>query len=394
MKHNALEEQNIIELKTNIKQTLKNELFKINQNENLLPRHIFNSFAEIGITGVAISENFDGSALIQENITSLVEEIATVDMGCAVFFSVHCMTCGIVNKFATNEQSKKWLPSLAKGLFLGAFALTEPNAGSDAANLSTTFQETNNSFILNGEKCYITSAGFADIYIIFARKTNTKGSEGITAFIIDTSQKKSIPGLIFGKPEKKMGAELSPIASLSCQNLHLSKDALLGKIGEGYKIALSGLAGGRVNMAACANGISRSAIELALSYSMQRIQFGKKIFDFQALQFMLADMQIKLTASQALTKQASNALDKDPNSSESRILPSIAKCYATDSAMEITTNAVQILGGAGYIKDFKVEQLMRDAKMLQIVEGTNQIQRHIIAKEMSAKEMPNLYSTN
>lgn len=373
------ENSSIADIRNNIKKLLAVELSNVSTSPTS-PLPIFKSLAKLGLTGVAISEAHAGLQLGYKLTSEIVEEIAAADLGCAIFFSVHCMVSGVLTRYANEQQSKSFLPKLASGDYLGAFALTEPSAGSDAANLKMVFKIDKNDFLLSGEKCYITSAGFADLYIIFARQENSKGADGISAFIIECPGGKPPKGLTFGKPEKKMGAELSPIASMQCDSLRIPSTSLIGKIGDGYKIALSGLAGGRVNMSACANGVSECAISKAMAHAQQREQFGAKIFDFQGLQFMLADMQTKLSASRLLTEEAAEALDD--NSTESKILSSMAKCFATDSAMDITTNAVQILGGAGYIKEYKVEQLMRDAKMLQIVEGTNQIQRHIIAREM------------
>ena len=213
---------------------------------------------------------------------------------------------------------------------------------------------------------------------MFARNPESVGKEGISAFIVE----KEAPHLHIASPDKKMGCELSPIASITFDGVTVQSENLIGAPGEGYKVALSGLAGGRVNIAACANGLSRAAIDAATTHLKNRSQFGTPLSEFQGLQFMLADMKILLEASELLTWQAAQSLEGTITTSESKIYPSLAKCHATDAAMKITTDAVQLLGGAGYLKDYGVEKLMRDAKMLQIVEGTNQIQRAVIAREM------------
>jgi alkylation response protein AidB-like acyl-CoA dehydrogenase len=290
------------------------------------------------------------------------------------------MVCGLIARHGSEEQKQIYLPKLASGELLAAFALTEPHAGSDTAALATEAKITPEGFTLNGNKCYITSAGFADIYLTFA-KTEDDSTSGLSGYIVPATAQ----GLSWGKPEKKMGAELSPIASLFFDNVIIPKNALLGALHGGRKVALSGLAGGRVNIAACANGLSRAAIEDSVAYMKERHQFGKALVDFQGLQFMLADMHTKLAAAQLLTVNAAGDIDALANGDTSRntkLSSSTAKCFATDAAMAITTDAVQLFGGAGYIKDYTVERYMRDAKMLQIVEGTNQIQRVIIAREL------------
>lgn len=346
---------------------------------NTVPRPLFGSLAELGLAGLAIPEEFGGIGAGATTSMVIMEELAAVDLGPAIFTSVHAMTCGLVNAFATPEQKSRYLPKMARGEYLGAFALTEPSAGSDASALKTTARQTASGFILNGDKCYITSAGFADLYLVFARTSEAPGGAGISAFIVEATT----PGLTISKPERKMGCELSPIASLNFNDALVPESQLLGPLHGGYKVALSGLAGGRISIAACANGISRTALDLAVSHLREREQFGQRMIDFQGLQFMLADMRMKLEAAQLLTYQAARTLESDPKARENRVYPPMAKCFATDAAMSITTDAVQLFGGAGYIKDYPVERLMRDAKMLQIVEGANQLQRVLIAREMA-----------
>lgn len=338
--------------------------YQTDEHYNTLPKKLWNSLAKQGLTGINISEKYNGLGCNANICAKIYKEISKVDLGPAIFLSVHSMVSGIIERYGSEEQKKHYLPKLSSGEFLGAFALTEPTAGSDASNLKTKAINTGDSYTLNGEKCYITSAGFADVYLVFA-----KLDENISAFLVDKDAK----GLSISPPEKKMGCELSPIASLTLTNVE-TKNILNG---DGYKIALSGLSSGRINIAACANGISESAIELAKAHLSERTQFGEKLKSFQGLQFMHADMIILLEASKAITEKAALELT---NKGDSRLLASASKCFATDSCMKITTDAVQLLGGAGYIKDYKVEKLMRDAKMLQIVEGTNQIQRMVIAR--------------
>jgi alkylation response protein AidB-like acyl-CoA dehydrogenase len=347
---------------------------------NTVPRPLFESLSSLGLAGLAVPEEFGGMAASATTSALVYQTLAKYDLGPAVFMSVHAMVSGLIARFGSTQQRSLYLPRMAKGETLGAFALTEPKAGSDASSLTTEARRDGDSFILKGSKCYITSAGFADLYLVFARTSDQEGS-GISSFLVPANT----PGMTIGKAERKMGCELSPIASLYFDDARIPKEALLGPLHGGYKAALSGLAGGRVNIAACANGLSRAALDLARKYLNERDQFGKPLYDFQGLQFMLADMYCKTEASELLVRKAAEDLDDEKlgsYSTNSRLSSSVAKCFATDSAMSVTTDAVQLLGGAGYIKDYSVERLMRDAKMLQIVEGTNQIQRIIIAREL------------
>ncbi len=351
------------------------------QNEscyNTVPRALFTSFAEAGVAGLAVPESFGGIGASAATSAAVFDTISRHDMGPAIFISVHAMVCGLVARFGSDEQKKSILPKLASGEALGAFALTEPHAGSDAQALSTEAVLRGDSYFLTGSKIYITSAGFADLYVVFARTKDSSGT-GISAFIVPASTK----GLTIGTPEKKMGCELSPIASLFFDEAELPRSHLLGPVHEGFKVALSGLAGGRVNIAACANGLSRAALDAALKHLRERKQFGRALAEFQGLQFMVADMHSRLEAARLLVEKGAQDLDTAGASpAKTRLSSSVAKCFATDTAMSITTDAVQLLGGAGYIKEYQVERYMREAKMLQIVEGTNQVQRMIIAREL------------
>lgn len=355
--------------------------YKSKKYYNSIPKELFQILAKQGVSGLSVDQKYFGCKHSTLLTARVMEELGRVDSGVAIFTSVHLMVSGIINNFGNENQKKEILTKLASGEILGAFALTEPQAGSDAASIKTRAKKDGNSWILNGEKCYITSAGFADLYLVFAineKLPDKPGKDKMLAFLIDAN----LEGLNISKPERKMGAELSPIASMTFNNVKVSEKSLLGQENKGYKIALSGLAGGRINIAAIACGISDSAITKATEYLKERKQFGKTIENFQGLQFILADMATKNEASRQLYFLAANTLDKSPKSKLNKLYPSYTKCFATDSCMEITTNAVQLLGGAGYIKEYGVEELMRAAKMLQIVEGTNQIQKNIIAKEL------------
>ncbi len=334
----------------------------------------FEDMAKLGLSGMSLPEKFGGTDFDALSIATALFEISRAEMGPAIYLSVHLMVCKLISSWIEDETHLALLQDMAAGKKLGAFALTEASAGSDASALKTSAISQGDAYLLNGEKIYITSSGQADVYLVFAR-TSDEGKRGISAFIVPATSE----GISFGAKEGKMGCEGSPIASVLFENCRVPQSAMLGKAGDGYKIALSGLNGGRVNIAAAACGVSAHALELATSYAQERKQFGKPISDFQGLQFMLADMAIRLRASIELTRNAAALLDHGTSSNGPA---SIAKCFATDSAMAITTDAVQIFGGAGYLRDYPVEGLMRDAKMLQIVEGTNQIQRLVISREL------------
>ncbi len=354
--------------------------YQTDQHYNTVPRALFDSLAAIGLAGLSVPEQYGGMEASASTTASVFESISRFDVSPAIFVSVHAMVCGLISRFGDSAQKQGILPDLASGKTLGAFALTEPQAGSDAQAIKTEATISDGGFTLKGNKCYITSAGFADLYLVFARTSDSTGS-GVSAFLVPASTK----GLSIGKPEKKMGAELSPIASLFFEDAFVPQSSLLGPLHHGFKVALSGLAGGRVNIAACANGIARSALDISIAHLAERSQFGKQLREFQGLQFMIADMYQKLEAARLLTIKAASDIDaqkKGDLSVNIKLSSSTAKCFATDAAMSITTDAVQLLGGAGYMREYSVERLMRDAKMLQIVEGANQVQRVIIAREI------------
>ncbi len=340
-------------------------------------RALFKEISSLGLAGMAVGEQFDGLESTSFAIAKCIETLAECDLGPAIFTSVHNMVAGTIQRFGSTANKGLYLSKLASGNLLGAFALTEPGAGSDASALKTTALKVDGGFEIRGEKCYISSANFADIFLVFAR-TGAAGKDGISAFVVP----KNTPGLSVGPDENKMGCQLSPIATVTFDQVKVPNDNLVGEINRGYSVALSCLAGGRINIAACAVGIAKKAITLSAAHLTGRKQFGAPLSSFQGLQFILADMKIKLAASEALLADACTAMDAKAPAAEIRTKAAIAKCFATDSAMAITTDAVQLLGGAGYLTDYKVEKLMRDAKMLQIVEGTNQIQRILIAREL------------
>ena len=343
-------------------------------------RELLVRFAELGILGISVPEQKGGLGLNSLYKSICLFEIARVDLAPAILCSVHMMVAEQIAKWDEEAQHEGLLSDLVSGDKLAAFALTEAGAGSDAAALKTSAAPQGDSYLLNGEKIYISNADNADVFLLFARmKDPALGDKNITAFVVE----KSISGLSVGPPEKKMGCEGSSIASVSFSDALLPASALLSTPGNGLSVALATLSPGRIGIAAAACGLAAKAIALAGAHMRTRKQFGQSIQHFQGLRFMLADMLIALNSSVATVRDACKRLEvcqakgeRLPNS-----VASSAKCLATDASMKICSDAVQLLGGAGYLREYEVEKLMRDAKMLQFVEGTNQIQREIIAKD-------------
>ncbi len=340
-------------------------------------RKHFSKMGALGLTALSLEEgNKSFGALGRAGVCF---ELSREELGPAIYLGVHLMVLRLLSEWDHQSHHTKLINDLASGEKLAAYCLTEPQAGSDASALRLKAEKKSDGYVLNGEKVYITSGGFADTYLVFAR-TGEEKKNGISAFVVANNT----PGLSFGKPERKMGCEGSPISSVSFENCFVKDSALLGKIGDGYRIALSGLNGGRINIAACACGLASRSLEIGCAHLKDRKQFGESLATFQGLQFLVADMAMKLQASILLTRDAAQKLD---TKSKDNTPAALAKCFATDRAMEITTDSVQLLGGAGYLMEYQVERFMRDAKMLQIVEGTNQIQRVIIARSLLGEAM-------
>jgi alkylation response protein AidB-like acyl-CoA dehydrogenase len=299
-------------------------------------------------------------------------------MSTAVWLSVHNMVTGLINKFGDEEQRLRWVPGMTGGDLLGAFCLSEAHAGSDAANVRATAIRDGDDYILNGTKFWVTSAGVADIYAVMAR-TSDAGGHGISTFIVE----KDTPGFSIGKRERKMGLHASPTGELIFEQCRVPAKNRLGEEGDGLKIALSSLDGGRINIGAISTGVAQAAFEVATRYAGERSAFGQPIGAFEGIQFMLADMAMKIEAGRLLVYEAAFKMDEgEPAAS---MHAAMAKCFASDIAMQVTTDAVQVLGGAGYVRDWPVERYMRDVKVAQIFEGTNQIQRVVIARQMLGK---------
>lgn len=339
-------------------------------------REIFDKMGELGLTGIPWPEEYGGGGCDFLSYVIAVEELSRADASAGITLSAHTSLAGWpVYKYGNEEQKKKYLEPMALGEKLGAYGLTEATAGTDAAAQRTTALLDGDSYILNGSKIFITNGGDAEVYIVFAVTDKEKRSKGISAFIVE----KGSEGFTFGKKERKMGLRSSPTVELVYENCRVPKENLLGKEGDGFKIAMSTLDGGRNGVAAQAVGIAQGAMEEAINYAKTREQFGQPIANFQAISFMIADMGTKIEAARLLTYQAAYL--------ESAGLPygqasAMAKLYASEAAMEVTTNAVQVFGGYGYTRDYPVERYMRDAKITQLYEGTSEVQRLVISRNL------------
>lgn len=340
------------------------------------PVEILKKMADLGLMGIPYPKEYGGSGGDYLTYCIVAEEIAKACASTAMILGGNAsLASSPIYLYGTEEQKKKYLVPMAKGETIGAFALTEPNAGSDAGNQQTTAVLDGDEYVLNGTKIFITSGGLADTYIVTAMTDPEKKTRGISMFIVE----KGTPGFKFGKKENKMGMRGSSTRELIFDNVRIPKENLLGKEGEGFKIAMQALDGGRVGVGALAIGIAQAALDESVRYAKERYQFGRPIGKFQAIQTMLADMETEIQAARLLVHKAAWLKDNNmPYSKES----AIAKLYATETAMRCTLKAVQIHGGYGYIKEYKVERLMRDAKITEIFEGTSEIQRIVISKAL------------
>ena len=342
------------------------------------PSELIAKMEELGLLGINIPLELGGAGLDQLSAAIIIEELARVDGAIALTVASHNSLCaGHILNFGNDEQKNKYLPGLANGKTLGAWALTEPSSGSDAAALRTSATLDGDHWMLNGQKQFITQGSTAGVYVIMASTDPSRGKRGISAFIVE----RGWPGLSVGKIENKLGVRASDTASLHFEGLRVPTENLLGELHAAYKHVLQILPVGRIGIGAMAVGIGRGALEEALKYAQERKQFGKPIAEFEANQWMLADMATEIDAARLLVQRA--ALLKDSGQPFSKAA-SQAKLYAAETAMRATTKAIQIHGGYGYLKDYPVERYFRDAKLCEIGEGTSEVQRMIIAKEILA----------
>jgi alkylation response protein AidB-like acyl-CoA dehydrogenase len=349
------------------------------------PWAIVKELAQADLCGVYIPQEYGGFGGKVFNLVLVVEELCKVDGGISLALAATALGTFPILIAGNEAQKKKYLPDIAAGKKLAAFGLTEPEAGSDATAMRTTAKKDGDHYILNGTKCFITNAGEAEVYTVFAKTNPARGPRGISCFIVD----KGTPGFDFGKKEKKMGIRASVTRELIFNNCRVPKENLLGKEGHGLLIAQATLDTSRPGVAAQALGIAAGALEEALTYARTRVQFGQPISSFQAIQHMLADMATEVEAARCLLYQTARMMDANPGKRTTKE-SAMSKLYASEVAMRTTTNAVQILGGYGYIREYPVEKMMRDAKITQIYEGTSQIQRNEIAlsliKENASKK--------
>jgi acyl-CoA dehydrogenase len=343
--------------------------------EERYDRSLFERAGELGLTGLPYPEAYGGAGMGTFAWVLAAEEIAAADMGMAVSLSVHMLSQLCILSSGTEEQKQHFLPNMTAGRELGAFALTEPQAGSDAAALALTATRDGDDYLLSGTKIWITNAGEAARYVVFGTVDRSAGKAGITAFVVEADT----PGFRLGSKERKMGIRGTTGYEIVFDGARVPVANRLGDEGDGLRVALSALGAGRVGIAACCVGLARSAMELAARYALQRRQFGRAIADQEMIQGMLAEMAVSVDAARLLTWRAARLRDAGQSINSAS---SMAKWYASDTAMRVATDAVQIYGGAGYSRDNPVERLMRDAKGAQIYEGTNQIHRLIVAQQL------------
>ncbi|MEU2165576.1 acyl-CoA dehydrogenase family protein [Streptomyces chengbuensis] len=342
------------------------------------PRELFSLLSESGLLGLPYDSEYGGGDQPYEVYLQVLEELAAARLTVGLGVSVHSLACHALANYGTKEQRGEYLAAMLGGGLLGAYCLSEPSSGSDAASLRTKAERDGDDWVITGTKAWITHGGVADFYTVLAR-SGGEGARGISAFLVPGDAE----GLSAAAPEKKMGMKGSPTAQLHFDGVRVPDARRIGDEGQGFAIALSALDSGRLGIAACAIGVAQAALDESLDYATGRRQFGRPIADFQGLRFMLADMATKVEAGRALYLAAARLRDRGlPFSKEA----AMAKLFCTDTAMQVATDAVQILGGYGYTADFPVERLMREAKVLQIVEGTNQIQRMVIARHLAGPE--------
>ena len=339
------------------------------------PHEIMKILAQLDLFRIFVPEAYDGLGAGNLELSIAIEELSRACLGVATSYSANALGAFPIILYGSEEQKQKYLPSIANGM-ITAFALTEANAGSDAAGIQTSAVTDGNDYILNGTKQWITNAGEAEVYTVIAMTDKSRGARGASAFIVE----KETPGFSFGKKEAKLGIRASSTRGLIFEDCRIPKKNLIAREGMGFIVAMKTLDNARTGVAAQGVGVAQGAFDEALNYARQRIQFGSSISSLQAIQHMLADMATQIEAARALTYAACRHLDKGGKNISKEA--AIAKLFATDVAMKVTIDAVQILGGYGYMREYPVEKMMRDAKILQIYEGTNQIQRNVIAQAL------------
>ncbi|MGR4867228.1 acyl-CoA dehydrogenase family protein, partial [Caulobacter sp. LARHSG274] len=331
--------------------------------------------AALGFAGVYVQEDVGGSGLSRLDASIIFEALSYGDVSSAAYLTIHNMASWMIDRFGSGDLRRRYLPRLTTMDLIASYGLTEPGAGSDAANLRTTARRDGDHYVLNGSKAFISGGGVSDLYVVMAR-TGGDGAKGISAFVVETGT----AGLSFGAQERKMGWKSQPTAAVNFDDCRVSAANRIGDEGEGFRFAMMGLDGGRLNIASCSLGGAAFALDTAKAYLETRSQFGRPLKDFQALQFKLADMATELEAARLMVRNAAAALDrKDPAATK---LCAMAKRFATDAGFQVANDALQLHGGYGYLQDYPLERIVRDLRVHQILEGTNEIMRVIIAREM------------
>ncbi|WP_037162322.1 isobutyryl-CoA dehydrogenase [Rhodococcoides fascians] len=339
------------------------------------PVDVLRKAAGLGMGGIYIGEDVGGSGLTRLDSVRIFEQLATGDPSIAAYISIHNMVTWMIDTYGNDEQRRQWVPGLCSMDQLGSYCLTEPGAGSDAAALSTKAVRDGDDYVLNGVKQFISGAGTSDVYVVMVR-TGTAGPKGISAIIVP----KDSPGLSFGANEKKMGWNAQPTRQVIFEDVRVPAANVLGNEGDGFRIAMNGLNGGRLNIAACSIGGAQSALDKAVAYLLERKAFGARLLDSQALQFRLADMKTELEAARTMLWRAADALQNDE--ADKVELCAMAKRFATDTGFEVANAALQLLGGYGYLAEYGVEKIVRDLRVHQILEGTNEIMRVVVARSI------------
>lgn len=343
--------------------------------EKIFPVDVMREAAELGFAGIYTRDDVGGSGMSRVDAALIFEQLSRGCVSTAAFLSIHNMVSWMIDSWGTEDQRQRWIPRLATMELIGSYCLTEPGSGSDAAAMRTKAVRDGESYVLNGSKAFISGAGTSDLYVVMCR-TGESGPKGVSTIVVE----KGTPGLTFGANERKMGWNSQPTAVVNFEDCRVPVENRLGEEGQGFSFAMQGLNGGRINIGACSLGGAAEATDLAIDYAKGRNQFGKAVADFQATQFKLADMATELEASRLMLLRAADALDrKDPSAPR---LCAMAKRFATDLGFKIANDALQIHGGYGYLKDYPIERIVRDLRVHQILEGTNEIMRVIIAKEL------------
>ena len=370
------EEQEI--LRRTVKEFAEKEIIPISkkmEEEKRIPQELLRKMGEMGLMGMTIPEEWGGAGADMVSYCLALEEISRASASLGVVMAVNNLVCYPILEFGTEKQKREYLIPLARGKYIGAYALTEPNAGSDAKSIETTARLEGGEWVLNGSKLFITNGGIAQVFVVFAKTDKEKGARGISAFIVE----RGTEGFRIGREEEKLGLRASSTVELIFEDCRIPEENLLGKLNEGFINAMKVLTEGRIAISALAIGIARAAYEASLEYSKQRKQFGRPISEFQAIRWILADMAMKIEASKLLTYRAAWLKDqgKDPV-----LEASMAKLFSSEAAMWITTKAIQIHGGYGYTQEYPVERYFREAKVTEIYEGTSEVQRMIISREI------------